>query len=237
MSVSGLTTAGVPDQSGRRPLSTRRCVCRPPEEYEFGGGRLCHLPGGIAYEAALGPAVDADGNAYVTGYTGSTNFPTRAAIQPNIAGPSSPDLPRRRSIVYRQARPAGEYQPDLPPFGGNGSVGYGSGDDVATGIAVDAARNIYGGLHFSTNFPTFTTFTNYTGQEDGFVLKLDATGTNVICSMYLGGKDHDFARDIAIDGAGNPIVVGHTTSTNFPVTTNAFRKHSESEHEQYDGGG
>lgn len=227
MSVSGLTTAGafqtnlagVLYQHGDAFVARRKNTNSVADVY------VTYL-GGIAYEAALGLAVDADGNAYVTGYTGSTNFPTRAAIQPNIAGTVVPGFttPPLDCFIAKLG-PQGTNLIFSTFFGGNGSGYYGSGDDVATGIAVDAARNIYvAGYTSSTNFPTFnTTFTNYTGQEDGFVLKLDATGTNVIYSMYLGGKDHDFARDIAIDGAGNPIVVGHTTSTNFPVTTNAFQ--------------
>lgn len=182
--------------------------------------------GGIAYEAALGLAVDADGNAYVTGYTGSTNFPTQFAVQTNIAGKITPGFTTPPLDCFiTKIGPQGTNLVFSTFFGGAGAGFSGDGDEIGYGIALDAARNIYvAGYTFSTNFPTFnTTSTNLNGLEDAFVLKLDAAGTNVIYSMYLGGTNRDYGRDIVVDVAGNPMVVGITGSTNFPVTTNAFQ--------------
>jgi hypothetical protein len=138
--------------------------------------------GGISYEAAFGLAVDPDGNAYVTGYTGSTNFPTSNAVQPAIAGKAPPGFisPAVDCFIAK----IGPYGTNLifsTYYGGPGTGYNGAGDDVGFGIALDSSRNIYvAGYTTSSNFPTLNTaYTNAAGGEDGFVLKLDATGTNM----------------------------------------------------------
>lgn len=182
--------------------------------------------GGISYEAAFGLAVDADGNAYVTGYTGSTNFPTSHAVQTNIAGKAPPGFvsPAVDCFITK----IGPYGSNLifsTYYGGSGSGYSGAGDDVGFGIALDTNRNIYvAGYTTSTNFPTTNTaFTNAAGLEDGFVLKLDSAGTNIVYAMRFGGTNSDIARDIALDSSGSPVVIGYTASTNFPTTTNALQ--------------
>jgi hypothetical protein len=183
--------------------------------------------GGSAYEAAFDLAVDADGNAYVTGYTGSTNFPTRNAVQPNIAGKAPPGFPAPALDCF--VTKVGPYGTNLvfsTFYGGSGSGYSGVGDDVGYSIALDSSRNVYvAGYTAATNFPTAnTSYTNRNGLEDGFLLKLDASGTNVVYAMHLGGSNQDFARDVVVDITDSPIVVGYTSSTNFPVTTNALQK-------------
>ena len=183
--------------------------------------------GGNSYEAAFGLAVDAEGNAYLTGYTGSTNFPTSHAIQPNIAGkaPAGFVSPAVDCFISKLG-PYGSNLVFSTYYGGSGTGYNGVGDDVGFGIALDASRNIFvAGYTSATNFPTLnTTYTNAGGLEDAFVLKLDPTGTNVVYAMRFGGTNSDIGRDVAVDPAGNPVVIGYTYSTNFPVTTNAFQK-------------
>ena len=58
--------------------------------------------------------------------------------------------------------------------------------------------------------------------EDAFVTKLNATGTAVVYSTYLGGSSVDAGYGIAVDSSGNAYVTGATASTNFPTTANAF---------------
>ena len=100
----------------------------------------------------------------------------------------------------------------------------GLGFERAWDIAVDAGGNAYVvGETSSTNFPPNNAqfSTNSGGPGDVFVAKLSAGGTNLIFSTYLGGNDDDAAFGVALDANGNVYVAGLTSSTNFPVTTNA----------------
>jgi len=110
-------------------------------------------------------------------------------------------------------------------FGGNGA-------DSGWAIAVDAAGSAFiAGTTLSTRLrelPTPGAFqTNYAGGGraggDGFVAKLNASGTAFDYITYLGGRHEDGIIDLAIDPAGNAYVVGYTDSTNFPVTLGAFQ--------------
>jgi hypothetical protein len=105
----------------------------------------------------------------------------------------------------------------------------GSGSDEGNDIKVDSAGNAYiCGNTASTNFPVAnaiqSTFggANFVGARDGFVTKLNAAGTAMVYSTYLGGNSDDRCNKIAVDSAGNAYVGGETNSTNFP-TANAFQ--------------
>lgn len=103
----------------------------------------------------------------------------------------------------------------------------GSGEDRGSGIAIDGAGNAYvTGLTASSNFPLWNAFQGaLPGFLSGFVAKLNAEGTALLFSTYLGGaggsSTHTRGHDIAVDGAGNAYVVGETNSTQFPVTPGA----------------
>jgi hypothetical protein len=175
--------------------------------------------GGLYNDAALAIAVDGAGNAYVAGYTHSTNFPTRFAIQTNILG-----------TIITKTPPIDTFIAKLDASGSNlmFSTFYGgSEDDLASGIALDASNAIYViGQTKSANFPTKNTLLQtLSGSEDGFVVKLEASGTNVAYAMYLGGSASEFARGVAVTSGGKPLVAGYTTSANFPVTPNAFQRY------------
>ena len=95
----------------------------------------------------------------------------------------------------------------------------GNNGDFGEAIAADAAGNAYVvGETFSTNFPVtagaFQTGTR--GTPDAFVSKLNATGTALVYSDYLGGSVLDAANAIAVDGSGNAYITGTTTSADFP---------------------
>ena len=109
-------------------------------------------------------------------------------------------------------------------------VGYstylgGSGDvDVANSVAIDASGNAYiAGSTNSANFPTLNPFDGTFGGDqvkyDAFVTKMNAAGTSMIYSTYLGGSNDDNGTGLAVDGSGQAHVVGFTDSTNFPTAS------------------
>jgi hypothetical protein len=95
----------------------------------------------------------------------------------------------------------------------------GIGTDQAFGIAVDATGDAYVvGTTDSTNFPTLNPLQPLkNGLRDGFVFKLNAAGSNLIYSTYLGGSSNEELLALAIDSSGSAYVTGGTTSGNFPV--------------------
>jgi len=170
--------------------------------------------GGNSDDVGYGIGVDAAGNAYVAGYTSSTNFPTTAgAFQTASAG--------GYDAFVTKLNPTGSALVYSTYLGG-------SGDDVGYGIALDAAGNAYvTGTSRSTNFPTTAGAfqTAYGGGlSDDFVTKLNPTGSALVYSTYLGGSGEDGGPDrIAVDAAGNAYVTGITASGNFPTTAGAFQ--------------
>jgi Bacterial Ig-like domain (group 3)/Beta-propeller repeat len=87
-------------------------------------------------------------------------------------------------------------------------------------IAVDGSGNTYvAGVTQSANFPTTPgdVQSTFGGVGDALIAKLDPTGSSLLFATYIGGKDYDSASSIALDSSGNVIVVGSTSSSNFPV--------------------
>src|SRR5207249_2011420 len=168
-------------------------------------------------------AVDASGNAYITG-SGGSEFPMVNAIQPAPANASS-------NPIVAKLNATGSALVYSTYLGG-------SAGDVAYGIAVDSSGNAYvAGYTQSADFPTFNAFqpslkqhtcTNpstgetYQCGEDAFVAELNATGDALYYSSFLGGSGNDFAYGIRVDSSGNAYVAGTTDSTDFP-TANAYQ--------------
>ncbi len=101
----------------------------------------------------------------------------------------------------------------------------GSNTDRAEGVAVDGIGNVYvSGSTASVNFPTVNgiQFVNG-GQQDAFVMKINSNGATVAWATFYGGSDQEFGRSIVLDGTGNVISTGYTTSGNFPVTPGAYQ--------------
>ena len=168
------------------------------------------LLGGSSQDQASAIASDSLGNIVVAGWTSSTNFPTTSAS--------------------RQPAFSGSVDAFVAKFGGNGSdlifctfLG-GNGDDRATGIALDPFGDIYVTGHTaSSNFPIASAVqTRLNGAEDAFVTKLNAAGTRILYSTYLGGSNVDAANAIAVDSFGQAYIGGDTSSTDFPVLNGAY---------------
>jgi len=108
--------------------------------------------------------------------------------------------------------------------GSTGDPGYGAAVDFATGVAVDSAGNAYvTGFTSSTDFPTTNAIqATFGGYTDVFVTKLNADGSGLVYSTFLGGNSGDYGSGIAVDSAGNAYICGATFSTDFP-TVNAIQ--------------
>jgi uncharacterized protein (TIGR03437 family) len=224
-------------------------------------------------QAGTGIAVDAEGSAYVSGWTGANDFPTTpGALQfpgtVSYGGFVTKLNPTGSSLVYssflRQALPittvtvdaagnaylagfnlAGEFPltPGAFDDGGNSwlakinpagtALVYAAHISVPGKIFVDADGNTYvAGYTSSPDFPTTPgalqkvfagghPFEEDGYDSDGFVTKLNAAGTALIYSSYLGGKGDDLASGVGLDAAGNFYVTGSTDSPDFPITTGA----------------
>ena len=168
--------------------------------------------GGSDVDHGYGIALDGSGNAFVTGYTYSGNFPTTAGVlQTSSHGGGDAFVTKMASngssLVYSTY------------LGG-------SSTDHARAIAVHSSGSAYvTGYTYSSDFPTTpgAVQTALLGYVGGFVAKLNASGTALSFGTYLGGGKLDYAQDIAVDEpAGNLYVTGYTYSGDFP-TANALQ--------------
>jgi cold shock CspA family protein len=168
--------------------------------------------GGTNYDVGLGIAVDVSGNAYITGNTYSTNYDiTPGAFQTTNQG--------QGNVFVSKLNSTGTALLYSTYIGGN-SVDYGNA------IAIDVSGNAYiTGNTESTDYDiTPGAFqTTYGGARDGFVTKLNSTGSGLIYSTYIGGSDDDRGFAIAIDGSGNAYITGYTYSADFDTTAGAFQ--------------
>ena len=102
-----------------------------------------------------------------------------------------------------------------------------SNKDLALRMALDLLGVPYRyvtGYAGSGDFPTTPGSYDPTGGGDAFAVKLNATGTALVYSTYLGGGGDQWASALAVDNAGNAYVGGATTSFNFPTTVGAFQR-------------
>ena len=157
-------------------------------------------------------AVDAAGNAYLTGSTSSSNFPTANALQPTFGG-------GRRDSFVTKLNPTGSALIYSTYLGGSGAENEGS----LGRIAVDAAGNAsVTGITDSPDFPTKNALqpTYGGGVSDAYVAKLNPGGSGFAYSTYLGGSgvETEFSSGgIAVDFDGNAYVTGSTDSVDFPT--------------------
>jgi hypothetical protein len=168
--------------------------------------------GGSNDDEGYSIAVDGSGNAYVTGLTTSTNYPvTPGAFQTTKGG--------GRDVFVTKLNETGDDLVYSTYLGG-------SDEDRGYGIAVDGSGNAYAtGWTYSTDYPvTPGAFqTTKGGGWDVFVTKLNATGTALVYSTYIGGINDDVGYGIAVDGSGKTYVTGYTYSFDYDVTPGAFQ--------------
>jgi len=176
--------------------------------------------GGNDDDIGTGIAVDTSGDAYVAGFTSSTNFPTVNPLQAKCAGSFCNDVFVAKLNAMGSALIYSTY------LGGSNGDGSSSTSFLAR-IAVDPFGNAYvTGSTTSTDFPTANPLqTSCAGPlslcRDIFVTKMNPTGSALVYSTYLGGSDVDDSSGIALDASGNVYVTGTTTSTDFPTTVGA----------------
>ncbi len=161
--------------------------------------------GGSGADVAYAVAADSAGNAYVTGVTFSTNFPTVSPVQASAGGMQDTFVakldPQGASLLYSTY------------LGG-------SQDDYPGGIALALGKAIVVGTTSSTNFPLAAPLqSSLNGVADAFVTALSPSGSALVYSTYLGGSGFEFGHAIATDSVGNAFVAGSTASTNFPLVS------------------
>ena len=167
--------------------------------------------GGDSGDKSFGIAVDPSGNAYVTGQTASTNYPTFNALQSTF---------QFAAAFVTKINPSGTAFVYSTYLGGVGA----SGSTVGYAIAADSSGNAYVGGADSTNvLPARTLCPLCGGGTDGFVTKLGPTGS-VFYSAYLAGPSLDKVMGIAVNSRGEPWVTGLTSSSTFPTTADAIMK-------------
>ena len=173
--------------------------------------------GGTTREIGHSIAVDRAGNAYITGFVNSADFPVVNAYQPNLRGSDA---------FVTKLNPTGSALVYSTYLGG-------SADEEGDSIAVDASGNAYvTGRTVSGDFPTVNPAQAHYGGNtcgvnspcwDAFVTKFNPSGSALVYSTFLGGERHEFGYGIAADAQGNAYVTGFTASPDFPTTANVLQ--------------
>jgi hypothetical protein len=175
--------------------------------------------GGTGTDGSRGIAVDSNFNAYLAGFTNSTDFPTTSA-------------------AFQQS-PQGDFDAFVVKLNPGGTVAYstrlgGLSVDTAFGIAVDSSgrAHVAGGTR-SLDFPVANALQPTPGGgfcgsppidcRDAFVARLSALGDVLEYSTFLGGSNDETANAIALDGSGNAYVTGFTLSPDFPTTPGSLQ--------------
>jgi hypothetical protein len=180
--------------------------------------------GGTNNDEATHIACDNAGNAYVTGWTVSTNFPGATTNFPGSAANIINNYLTNNYGIY--VATTNTFLTEISANGSNilhTAVFGGSQSAIGNGVALDAAGNVFiVGSTSSTNFPVTpanligSLRTTNSGVNDVFVTAFKADWSGLLYSTYLGGYADDFGNAIAVDSTGNAYVAGQTFSTNFP---------------------
>ena len=169
--------------------------------------------GGGAVDGATDIAVDSSGNAFITGYTDSTNLPTTVgAFQPSNTG--------LQDAFVAKLDPTGSAAVYATYLGGTWY-------DVPRALAIDASWSAsVAGQTDSTDFPTTPGAfqPGWGGTGDAFVARLNPAGSDLVYATYLGGDGwNEVASGVAVNASGYAVVTGETDSTDFPATPGALQ--------------
>lgn len=172
--------------------------------------------GGNGQDFGLAIAIDATGNAYVTGYTNSGNFPVTVGVY----DPTFSSSTFTQDVFVSKLNATASVLIFSTYLGGYGS-------DYGNGIAVDASGNVYVTGSCSSAFPLFPTTSGafdqtQGGGDDVYVAKLNSTATTLVFSTYIGGTTNDAGTSIAVDSNGDTYIGGYTASVTFPITIGVF---------------
>ncbi len=166
--------------------------------------------GGAGRDYGYAVGVDGSGDAFVTGSTQSTDFPTLSPLQVGNDGFTDAFLtefnPLGTDLLYSTY------------LGG-------SGGDVGFALALDGSGNPYiAGYTTSSDFPTQNPYQpSLAGGADAFIAEINPETSSLVFSTYLGGNGEDIAYSLTLDPTGNLYVAGSTSSVDFPVAGNAFQ--------------
>jgi hypothetical protein len=177
--------------------------------------------GGSDSELATGIAVDNSGHSYVSGYTFSTNFPTKNPLQATFGGGGSDafvakydtTLTGSASLIYATFLGGSSSEANEAGFAGVESHAY---------IAIDSAGNAYvTGPTRSSNFPTTSNAFQKTfgAVANLFVTKINPAGSALVYSTFIGGGGYDIPTSLAVDSSGNAFMTGISSSGDYPQTS------------------
>jgi len=191
----------------------------------------------LAIEGAENISVDGRGNLVVNIQTGKVVLNRPHVYQSSVGEGKSGDskaqpLDGRYTLVAKNqvGFEVGAYDRSRPliidPVLEYSTYLGGSEADDLYGLAVDGAGSAYVvGETFSADFPTRNPLqSNIAGGPDVFVTKLNASGTDLVYSTYLGGTSYEYGYGIAVDSAGSAYITGDTGSPEFPTTVGAFQE-------------
>jgi Bacterial Ig-like domain (group 3)/Chitobiase/beta-hexosaminidase C-terminal domain/Beta-propeller repeat len=205
--------------------------------YELANGFVTKLnPGGtgLVYSTYLGGnsltepnsiTIDSSGDAYVSGITFASNFPTTAGVVQTVNNSAAGEDGFNAFVT--KLNPTGTSAIYSTYLGGGSSDGSSLGNYYWTNpIVVDKSGNVYvAGFTDSGNFPVTSGAyqTKNNGTFNITVSKLNPTATALLYSTYLGGDTISISEGLAVDSTGNAYVAGYTSDTDFPVTSGAFQ--------------
>ncbi|MCU0799533.1 MAG: SBBP repeat-containing protein, partial [Candidatus Thermoplasmatota archaeon] len=226
--ITGVTYFMYPTTTGAYDTSSNGGADVFVTKLGYDGSSLTYSTfiGGSTSDEAYGISIDPSGNAYITGYTGSSDYPT-------TLGAYDTTYNEGEDVIVTKLSSTGSSLIYSTYIGG-------SHYDLGFGITVDPNGNAYitGRTHDgATDYPTtrgaYDTIQN--GISDVFLTQLNSSGSFLMNSTFLGGSGYDHGRSIALDSSGNVYLTGYTdnSETDYPTTNGAYDKTQNGDYDVY----